>query len=270
MTAPTTPRKKEWWEQDDAPQFEYVPVEPRGLSGAPQAGDKPERTWGEVAKDRAIDLAKGVVGTGEAAVGLADLATGGRAGKFLQENLGYNPQATNEWLAEQQSAKARAAQQAMAKVRENGGGWQDYLFTALENPDIIAQGVTESLPLMGAGGAAGRAGLTAVSKAAGKKVAEHAGQKALARMGAEAAQQYGQRMGQKMAQRTAQRYGTLAGGFGEGLAGAGSAAEQMRALLDGYEGRIKLIYMDPPFMTGDRFYMRVRVGEEEWRKGNDN
>lgn len=45
------------------------------------------------------------------------------------------------------------------------------------------------------------------------------------------------------------------------------AAAGLEELLPEYEGRIKLIYMDPPFMTGDRFFMRVRVGEEQWRLG---
>ena len=53
----------------------------------------------------------------------------------------------------------------------------------------------------------------------------------------------------------------------KGLFCYGDAIGRMEALIPEYEGRIKLIYMDPPFMTGDRFYMRVRVGEEEWRKG---
>jgi len=53
----------------------------------------------------------------------------------------------------------------------------------------------------------------------------------------------------------------------KGLFCLGDAAERLEALLPEYEGRIKLVYMDPPFMTGDRFYMRVRVGEEEWRRG---
>ena len=52
-----------------------------------------------------------------------------------------------------------------------------------------------------------------------------------------------------------------------GLFLLGDAAERMEGLLGEYEGRIKLIYMDPPFMTGDRFFMRVRVGEEQWRRG---
>ncbi|MBQ8108559.1 MAG: hypothetical protein IJ124_00155 [Clostridia bacterium] len=53
----------------------------------------------------------------------------------------------------------------------------------------------------------------------------------------------------------------------KGLFLFGDAVERMEALLGEYEGRIKLIYMDPPFMTGDRFFMRVRVGEEQWRRG---
>ena len=53
----------------------------------------------------------------------------------------------------------------------------------------------------------------------------------------------------------------------KGLFCFGDAAARLEALLPEYEGKIKLVYMDPPFMTGDRFYMRVRVGAEEWRKG---
>ncbi len=53
----------------------------------------------------------------------------------------------------------------------------------------------------------------------------------------------------------------------KGLFCYGDAIGRMEALIPEYEGRIKLIYMDPPFMTGDRFYMRVRVGEKEWRTG---
>lgn len=34
-----------------------------------------------------------------------------------------------------------------------------------------------------------------------------------------------------------------------------------------YGGAVKLIYLDPPFRTGARFEMRVRVGEREWKSG---
>ena len=39
------------------------------------------------------------------------------------------------------------------------------------------------------------------------------------------------------------------------------------ALMDEYAGKIKLVYLDPPFLTGDRFVMRVRVGAEDWKNG---
>lgn len=48
----------------------------------------------------------------------------------------------------------------------------------------------------------------------------------------------------------------------------GDAVEQMRELLNEYAGKIKLIYLDPPFATGEKFCMRVRVGESEWKSGN--
>lgn len=38
-------------------------------------------------------------------------------------------------------------------------------------------------------------------------------------------------------------------------------------LLEEYAGQIKLIYLDPPFQTGDKFMMRVRVGEDDWKNG---
>ena len=58
-----------------------------------------------------------------------------------------------------------------------------------------------------------------------------------------------------------------ASGGVEGLFCLGDAVANLEALLPEHEGKIKLVYMDPPFMTGERFFMRVRVGEEEWRTG---
>ena len=45
------------------------------------------------------------------------------------------------------------------------------------------------------------------------------------------------------------------------------AIEGLDALLETQEGQIKLIYLDPPFQTGERFAMRVRVGEADWKAG---
>ena len=61
----------------------------------------------------------------------------------------------------------------------------------------------------------------------------------------------------------------------EEQSGAGEISEMrigdVRALLPGllsqYAGQAQVIYMDPPFGTGQVFSMRVRVGEKEWRSG---
>lgn len=39
-------------------------------------------------------------------------------------------------------------------------------------------------------------------------------------------------------------------------------------LLDAYAGQVQTIYIDPPFCTGLRFEMRMRVGERGWRTGS--
>ena len=57
------------------------------------------------------------------------------------------------------------------------------------------------------------------------------------------------------------------GGQVHGQLMLGDAVERMQALSQTHAGQIKLIYLDPPFQTGDRFYMRVRVGESEWHSG---
>ena len=60
---------------------------------------------------------------------------------------------------------------------------------------------------------------------------------------------------------------TVAGGEPVGEVLLGDARAQMSGLLERYAGQVQLIYLDPPFLTGDSFSMRVRVGEREWRTG---
>ena len=47
----------------------------------------------------------------------------------------------------------------------------------------------------------------------------------------------------------------------------GDCAQVLESLREAHAGGIKLIYMDPPYLTGEKFCMRVRVGEEGWRTG---
>ena len=57
---------------------------------------------------------------------------------------------------------------------------------------------------------------------------------------------------------------------GRGIPGdfyLGRSPEIPEALAAERPGTVKLVYMDPPFQTGSSFRMRVRVGEEDWKKG---
>lgn len=60
---------------------------------------------------------------------------------------------------------------------------------------------------------------------------------------------------------------------GNGAGGAfymGDTLDTLDKLTPEFEGKIKLIYMDPPFMTGDRFFMRTRVGASDWKNGRSS
>ena len=61
----------------------------------------------------------------------------------------------------------------------------------------------------------------------------------------------------------------------EEQAGKGPGSEMrvgdVRALLPGlieqYASQAQVVYLDPPFRTGQVFSMRARVGEKEWKSG---
>ena len=55
---------------------------------------------------------------------------------------------------------------------------------------------------------------------------------------------------------------------GKGAAGRfylGDTPLVLEELLRQYAGQVKAVYMDPPFLTGDRFVMRARVGAADWK-----
>jgi len=167
-------------------------------------------------RDTALSLAQGVVGVPEAAVGLADIPTGGAVGKFLENKdgmIGFRPKQAREYLG---SLKTEASQEQLQQF-QNADGIVDKAAVAIQNPSLITNTVAESLPLMGAGGVAGR-GLMATTRLGemGAKAAALASAetKAAAFAGAEA------------------KAAVLAGAAGEGIAGAGSAAEHIRQSTD--------------------------------------
>lgn len=155
-------------------------------------GEKPSRSASDYARDAAAWTVKGAIAVPEAVVGLADIATGGRAGQFLENKggtVGFRPKAAREVVNDWHSDATKEAQRKFQEAEGLGGKFQ----AAIENPSNIVGAVVESLPAMGAGGVVAR-GLGAAT-----------------------------RLGQAGAKGAA-----AAGALGEGIVGAGSAAEQIR------------------------------------------
>lgn len=106
---------------------------------------------GRFGLDRANDAVQGSIAVPEAVVGLADIPTGGRVGKAL-EDAGYRPDQAKQFLTEQFSDEQKAANQAVS----DADGFVDKATAAIQNPRSIVSAVTQSAPLMGAGGVIGR------------------------------------------------------------------------------------------------------------------
>ncbi|UUE94474.1 phosphoribosyltransferase [Comamonas thiooxydans] len=140
------------------------------------------------AQDAAATGVKAALAVPEAAIGLADLVSGGKAGKVL-EGAGVRFKEARE-IAEGWHSDVTKAQKAEF---QNADGVAGKAAVALSNPSLIAMAVGESLGAMGAGGAIGRGAMAATR---------------LGQMGAKGA--------------------AIAGAAGEGVVGAGSAAEQIR------------------------------------------
>lgn len=122
----------------------------------PKPDVMPERTFGGTLKDAGITALKGAIGVPEMAVGLADLVTGGRVGKFVEDS-GIKFRESKDILDSYKSDAQKAAEQRV----NDAEGFVDTVKTAVQNPSVIASTVGESIPSMLAGGVIGR-GVTAV------------------------------------------------------------------------------------------------------------
>lgn len=123
-----------------------------------------ERNWLEAAGDTSIDLAKGVVGLGESAVGLADLATGNLVGKGLGA-IGYDPERTSEALS---SGYSDSRTQANRNVADAKGFWNT-AGALVDNPSAAVGSMVESAPMMLGSAAAARAVAAKMLASAGIK-----------------------------------------------------------------------------------------------------
>ncbi|MDH1335811.1 PLxRFG domain-containing protein [Comamonas thiooxydans] len=135
---------------------------------------------------------KAAIGIPESAVGVADLITGGKVGKALENeggSFGLRFKQAREVANDLHSDATKLRQQQF----QQADGVVEKAKVAVQNPSLVVGAVAESLPSMLAGGGVGR-GLMAATR--------------LGQMGAKGA--------------------AIAGAAGEGVVGAGSAAEQIR------------------------------------------
>lgn len=129
---------------------------------APAAPAAPEgRTVLGTLGDVGITALKGVIAVPEAAVGLADLVSGGAAGQAL-ENVGFRPREAKAMLDEGYSAPQKEAFRRVQAAE----GLGDTFMEALSNPSVIGHSVVESVPLMGAGGVVARGAMAVAPKIA--------------------------------------------------------------------------------------------------------
>lgn len=163
--------------------------------------------------DTSVSLLKGAVGVPEMAVGLANIVSGGQAGKSLEE-MGVRFKDTKQLL---DTFLTHEQQMATSKVL-NSEGFLNTLESIIDNPSTALQFLAESLPAMLAGGVIGK-GIYGGSALVGKLLS-NAGTAG------------------KVMTSLATHGSQIAAGLGEGTVMAGAMAENLRqqskdGLLDG-------------------------------------
>lgn len=122
----------------------------------------PNKGIGGHVRDLGLTALSGAVSVPELAVGLADIPTGGRVGKFLENEdgaFGFRPGEAKAAIA---GAKTKRSQEQLQEFTDTEGLGSKVGY-ALKNPSLITNTVVESLPSMFAGGVIGR-GLGAAAK----------------------------------------------------------------------------------------------------------
>lgn len=111
------------------------------------------------AGDIGLSAIQGAIGIPEAAVGLADIPTGGRVGKAL-EGVGFRPQEAKQILQEYKSPEQQAAERSVQEAE----GFIPTIKTAVQNPSAIASTIAQSVPSMVGGAGIARGVLSAAPK----------------------------------------------------------------------------------------------------------
>jgi len=121
------------------------------LAGMSETEERTNSLIRRATQDGTVTAVKGAVSVPEMAVGLADLVSGGHAGKYLEE-AGFRPEEAKQFL---DSLKTWEQQQADGQVHGAEGFW-DTLAEVAENPSTAATAIGESIPAMLSGGLIGR------------------------------------------------------------------------------------------------------------------
>ena len=151
-----------------------------GARGAKEKGPGFWESAGSTAKDIGIKTAQGVVDVAQSAVGLASLASGGKAGEVLR-SWGWNPEEANKFL----QSKASDAQQEADRAVDRAQGFVDTLVAYTDNPRAIMGAAAEAVPGIATMGLMARkaatmiaekaaAGFGGLSTAAGREAAKKA------------------------------------------------------------------------------------------------
>jgi len=112
----------------------------------PALPQPPDASVWERLGDYGVDVGQTVIGMGEALVGLADIPSGGHAGKGLQA-IGWDPKKTREILSSLYSDE-RQFEEAEQSRRFEEEGILSGLKYATANPASAIGTITQSLPLM--------------------------------------------------------------------------------------------------------------------------
>jgi hypothetical protein len=131
-----------------------------GVAAKPPAPER-SRSAVDIVRDVGVTAIKGAIRLPESFVGLADIPTGGRVGKAL-EDVGYRPAEARKILDGQHS---EAQQEANRKV-DQADGFVDTAKVAIENPSTVATAVGESIFSMIGGAGVARSLLKAATKVA--------------------------------------------------------------------------------------------------------
>ena len=150
----------------------------------PSTAKAVDKGFGGHVRDLGASLMGGLAAVPDVAVGVADLYTGGRAGKAV-DNLSENFKLGDgqKYWQDQKTDHAKVQSQEFADAE----GIVDKTKVALSNPSMITNTVVESLPSMALGGLAGR-GLNVASRGLINPVAAGAAGEGLVMAGAQAEQ----------------------------------------------------------------------------------